>query len=303
MSIDAGRYDCAIIGGGPAGLTAAIYLARFRRRVCLVDAGQSRAALIPRSHNYPGFPRGISGLALLRRLRRQASEYDVDFFRATVHELRRVAGGAFSLRSENREWTTATVILASGVVDEKPDLPEWREATLSGAVRWCPLCDGYESTDKQIALLANASDGYKHALFLRTYSARVTLWAQGAAIDADRRRELEQAGIRVVCEEIARIRAPSEGGVIVEAAGGTERHFDALYPMVGCNPRIELLKPFAVKTDPQDLLWVDEHQCTSIPGLYAAGDVVHALNQMSVGVAHAATAATAVHHSLPQHYR
>jgi thioredoxin reductase (NADPH) len=70
-------YDCVIIGGGPAGLTAAVYLARYRRRIVLFDAGDSRAALIPESHNYPGFPEGVSGPGLLSALRKQAENYGI----------------------------------------------------------------------------------------------------------------------------------------------------------------------------------------------------------------------------------
>src|SRR3954469_9581417 len=82
--------DCLIVGGGPAGLTAAIYLARFRRNFLLVDGGASRAALIPTTHNYPGFPKGISGLDLLSRLRTQAENYGTTTSRASVTELERV---------------------------------------------------------------------------------------------------------------------------------------------------------------------------------------------------------------------
>jgi thioredoxin reductase (NADPH) len=297
-------FDCAVIGGGPAGLTAAIYLARFRRRVCLIDAGESRAALIPISHNYPGFPEGIAGIELLDRLRKQLSHYEVCVQAATVRSMSK-GSGHFVLDMDGQKLSASTVILATGVVDQKPDLPNWREATRSGAVRWCPICDGYEASDQHIALLANAQDGYKHALFLRTYTSRITLLVQGngKSMDADQRGHLADAGIRVVTDSIVDIQTAPDHGVMIEIGSGVKLQFDTLYPMVGCAPRIELLKTIEVRTDENQLLWVDEHQCTSVPGLYAAGDVVHALNQMSVGTAHATTAATAAHHALPKNYR
>ena len=105
--------DCAIIGAGPAGLTAAIYLTRFRRSVRLFDAGESRAALIPTTHNYPGFPFGISGVDLLDRLRGQAARYDVHVEELTVQSLA-VTEGMFRLTVRGETVSAATVILCDG---------------------------------------------------------------------------------------------------------------------------------------------------------------------------------------------
>ncbi|MDB6084207.1 MAG: hypothetical protein JWN43_2088 [Gammaproteobacteria bacterium] len=296
--------DCAIIGAGPAGLTAAIYLARFRRAVRLFDTGESRAALIPITHNFPGFPMGISGVDLLGRLRAQSSRYGVRIEPNRVNSVSNV-DGVFILRVAG-EWIAASaVILATGVKDLKPNIPGWREATLSGTVRWCPICDGYEGTDQTLALLSSAQDGYRHAMFLRTYTRHLTLVTEpgGKSLSDEQRRELNEVGVRVLDEPIVRMSASAADGVLIEVAGGEPLHFDAVYPMNGCEPRVELLQGLNAKTDENGALWVDGHQHTSIPGLYAAGDVVHALNQMSVGAAHAATAATAVHHGLPKNYR
>ena len=86
-------FDCLIIGGGPAGLTAAVYLARYRRRIILFDGGDSRASLIPKSHNYPGFPEGVSGPGLLQALRKQAQAYGVQMIGARITELKRDGEG------------------------------------------------------------------------------------------------------------------------------------------------------------------------------------------------------------------
>lgn len=147
--------DCLIIGGGPAGLTAAIYLARYRRRIRVVDAGSSRAGMIPVSHNYPGFAEGISGSSLLIRLRAQALRYGVEFRNGRVDELARE--GLFRARIGDEHLRATTVLLACGVVDRQPeanDLPDLRAATLAGRIRWCPICDGYEGMDKEIGLIA-----------------------------------------------------------------------------------------------------------------------------------------------------
>jgi thioredoxin reductase (NADPH) len=112
-------YDCVIIGGGPAGLTAAVYLARYRRRIVLFDAGDSRAALIPESHNYPGFPEGVSGPGLLSALRKQAETYGITLISAPITELKR-EGGGFAAKFREDEVKSRFVLLATGIVDESP---------------------------------------------------------------------------------------------------------------------------------------------------------------------------------------
>src|SRR5688572_2470965 len=116
------KVDCLIVGGGPAGLTAAIYLTRFRRSIALVDEGFSRAALIPKSHNYPGFPEGISGEELLDRLRRQAGRYGAAICHGRVTRIRRSNGGFVGEAGAIR-FGTRKVLLATGVVDRNPTLP------------------------------------------------------------------------------------------------------------------------------------------------------------------------------------
>src|SRR3954463_12990988 len=113
--------DCLIVGGGPAGLTAAIYLARYRRKTRLIDSGESRAALIPESHNYPGF-RGIGGPDLLRRLRDQAGLYGGVLERARVSALDRGEDGAFIARTGDSEIQARFVLLAAGLIDETPQI-------------------------------------------------------------------------------------------------------------------------------------------------------------------------------------
>lgn len=296
--------DCLIVGAGPAGLTAAIYLARYRRRILVVDAGQSRAALIPITHNYPGFPHGVSGTGLLARLREQAARYGVCVREGTVKALFKPGGEFIADIGENRV-VASTVILATGVVDKLADVPDLREATLSGLVRWCPICDGYEVIDRDVALIGSGREAFKHARFLRTYTRRLTLFAQlgGDKLDSYERVKIELLGIRVVEDPIAEIRTVDGQRITLCLAGGEELSFDTLYPMLGVNPRTELANSLSAEVDENGELLVDLCQRTSIPGLYAAGDVVKALNQMNVGTAHAAIAATAIHNGLNANYR
>jgi len=156
-------WECLIIGGGPAGLTAAIYLARYRRRVLIADAGSSRAAAIPESHNHPGFF-GISGRELLDRLQRQADLYGVEIRRVTIEMLERSAG-EFRAYAGSDQMVAHRVLLATGITDNSPALPGLRRAIAEGLVRYCPVCDGYEALDKNIAVVGPLEHAAKEAAF------------------------------------------------------------------------------------------------------------------------------------------
>ena len=290
--------DALIIGAGPAGLTAAIYLARFRRRIVVVDSGHSRASLIPVTHNYPGFPAGLSGAELLLRLREQASRYGVQVQRGTVDRLSRNTAG-FVASSQSERIATKTVMLATGVVDRCPDMADIRTATLNGSLRWCPICDGYDVTDQNVAVLSTAAEGTAHALFLRSYTSKLTLFIQRVSgkVDLAQRLSLNQAGIRIVDEPIENVRVTNTRQVQVRLGRGQVLCFDTLYPMLGSDACDELGTALGARCSDGELV-VDSHQQTTVPGLYAAGDVVKALNQRSVGVGHAGIAATAIHNSV-----
>jgi thioredoxin reductase (NADPH) len=303
--MDERPFDCLIVGAGPAGLTAAIYLARYRRRILLVDRGESRAELIPVTHNYPGFPTGISGAHLLGRLRAQAARHGVRPQSGTVRTLVR-RDSLFLADVDGTPIEASSVILATGVVDECPNVGELRGATLAGCVRWCPICDGYEVTDREVALIAFPREGFKHARFLRTYTRALTLIAQpGRESFGEAEREaLADAGIRLIEARVERICEIDEGRRVEVRLDDGERHaFDTLYPMLGCKARTHLVQDLGVRVTENGELQVDEDQRTSVASLYAAGDVVTALNQMAVATAQAATAATAIHNALAHNYR
>ena len=147
--------DCIIVGAGPAGLTAAIYLARFHLSIRLFDSGTSRAALIPCTHNHAGFPDGISGLELLARMTEQAERFGAAARTRPRHQ-DRARGDGFRVRAEAREFRARTVLVATGVINNRPpgmDDALHAEALAEGLLRYCPICDAYEVTDKRVAVI------------------------------------------------------------------------------------------------------------------------------------------------------
>jgi len=288
-----------VVGAGPAGLTAAIYLARFRRRIALYDSGSSRATYIPTTRNYPGFPDGISGDELLARLRAQAERYGARVVESMVESLA-VEDGAFVARAGNDDVRARKVLLATGIVDKAPEVDNLREAVDAGAIRLCPICDGHEVIDRPVAVYGPAKETISHALFMRTFTDDLTLLVPRGdkPLDGEGRATLERANIRFVPEAVCEIDLTADRKARVRLADGSEQLFATVYPALGCRTRSELAIAVGARlTDAGDIV-VDAHQQTSVPGLYAAGDVVAALNQLSVAVGHAAIAATHIHNSL-----
>ena len=291
-------YDCVIIGGGPAGLTAALYLARFRRRILLVDADESRAALIPVSHNFPGFPDGVTGPGLLSRLREQLESYQIDTLAGTVVTVQHAVGG-FVVITKHHSLLARKIIIATGIADVGMSEPNWRAGIDAGSLRLCPVCDAYEVIDKPVALVARSEHAATHAMFLRDYTRRLTLYHVGeeTALARGEMQTLTAAGIDVIHAPAAEVVVEPDGRASVQD-GDTVRIFESIYPMFGCHPRNELAKDLGAKCDADGELVTDLFQETTVAGVFAIGDVVSGLNQISVAVGQAAIAATHVHQAL-----
>lgn len=291
--------DCLIVGGGPAGLTAAIYLARFRRNVQVIDAAESRASLIPTSHNYPGFPEGISGPELLRRLRDQARRYGAILTAGYVDGIERNAHG-FVAQYGTQTVHARTLLLATGVVDIEPELPDTRDAIRCGLVRHCPICDGFEVIDRKVAVIGRGEKGVAEARFLLTYTRALTLFTLGAnhEITDATRAALTREGVDVIDEPVNEV-ATERGAIVgLTAASGRTFRFDTLYSALGCHVRSNLARALGAARDDVGQIRVDDKLRTNIEDVYAVGDVANDLNQIAVAAGHAAIAATAIHNRL-----
>ncbi len=287
--------DALIVGGGPAGLTAAIYLARFHLSVVVVDRGGGRATLIPRTRNHAGFPDGIAGVELVQRMRDQATHYGTRLIDAEVTALARLDDRFVATAGAHRV-TARAVLLATGVTNHRPAMDDavHDAALASGLLRYCPICDGYEVTDRRVAVIGTGEGGVKEALFLRSYTADVTLIAPEGAHDLDpaARSALGEAGIALAD-------APCGTIVLADAAiviGG--RAFDTAYPAMGSAIHSALARMLGAQTSAEGCMIVDAHQRTDVPGLYAAGDVVLGLDQISHAMGEGGVAATTIRNDL-----
>lgn len=296
-------YDCLIVGGGPAGLTAAIYLARYHLRVRIVDANNSRAKWIACSHNHAGFPEGISGGELLDRMRAQASNYDAEQTIGTVTRLER-EGDRFVLEWGCGAVHARSVLLATGVTNRRPpmDLADHDEALARGLIRYCPVCDGYEVTDRNVGVIGTGQRAVAEAVFLRSFTQQVTILAPDGAhsFEADDERQIQSYEISLhdgPCQQII----PDGALIGVTVPQGTF-WYDSIYPALGSDTHVELARQVGARIAQDGTLPVDAHQRTSVAGLYAAGDVVLGLDQISHAMGEGGVAATTIRNDLAKKF-
>jgi thioredoxin reductase (NADPH) len=291
--------DCLVVGAGPAGLTAAVYLLRYRLNIAVIDRGGSRATLIPRSHNYPGFPDGIPGEELLARLRKQVEQYGGKVSKGEVLGIRQREDGDFEARTDAGRIVARKVLLATGIEDEQPSLPNLGQLIRQGHVRLCPVCDGYEVMDKEVSILGPAKKAAEKALFLRSFTSKLTVLPtdDAGALEDEDKAKLADADIELMSARTIDIRATGDE-IVAMLEDGREISTDVLYPAMGCDVRSQLARELGAQCNDLGYIKTDDHQRTGVPGLYAAGDVVNELNQICVATAHAAIAATDIYNQL-----
>lgn len=292
--------DCLIIGGGPAGLTAAIYLARFHLDVRVVDAGGGRATLIPCTHNHAGFPDGIPGKELIALMTAQAQRYGAVIAEGRVTRVER-EGDGFCAEYGEGPVRARSLLLATGVANRRPQVDEalHDEALALGRIRYCPICDGYEVTDKKVGVIGTGGNGVAEAAFLRSYTADLTLIAPDGPHDltVEDREKAAAHGIRIV-DGPGEIHALTGDGILVGSAEGPLT-FASVYPALGSDVHSELATQLGVALKEENrCILVDAHQRTSVAGVYAAGDVVLGLDQISHAMGEGGVAATTIRNDL-----
>lgn len=300
-----GRYDAIIVGGGPAGLTAAIYLARACRSVALFEAqhpGRSDWGQV--NHNYLGFPDGISIVDLGTQGRQQAERFGVRIYDAVVASVVQDNHG-FEVTAAGTTYHGRKLILATGVTDKWVQFPGY-EQFIGKTMHWCITCDGYEMQDQRVLVVGNDEAAAELAMELLGFTPRsVTLLTNDAAIglQPEAVQELHECGIRLVADRIIEARATSEGCFeAVRLEGGEDLDLDHLFSAQGAEPNNALARSLRIELTSEGYIKVDTEAKTSVDGVYAAGDVTRLFSHQVVTAAHeGATAASALNYALYQH--
>ncbi len=292
------NWDVIIVGGGCAGLSAAIYLGRAMRTVLLIDSGQSLALWEPDAQNYFGFPQGISGKELLERGKAQAKKYESetvnDEISDAIHE-----GDQIVLRGKKQDYHAKRVLLATGVLHIPPDIPHVNEC-LGHSMFFCKDCDGYRNLEKQIAIVGNNNDAVEYALGMLCYASCVLIATNGKKASWDQQHDgwISEYKIPVYGMRIAQVE--QEKGFLKSITFADDHcvAVDALFTTRGDIFHNKLGKALGAELDSDGQIIVDHCMKTSVPGLYAAGCVTPANCQMIIAAGNGAAAAQAINRDL-----
>ncbi|MDF1505955.1 NAD(P)/FAD-dependent oxidoreductase [Roseisolibacter sp. H3M3-2] len=297
-------YDAVVVGGSWAGLAAAMQLARARRRVLVVDAGRPRNRFAAHAHGFLGQD-GRAPAAVIADARAQVLAYPTAEVRADEARHAAAEGGLFAVALASGATARARrLVLATGIVDELPDVPGLRERWGTGVLH-CPYCHGYEVGDRRLGVLAVGEGSLHQALLLGDWSADVTLFTNGTfAPTAAQRDALAARGVRVPERRVAADvgEAPALAGVVVEGADGRAVvAVDAVFTATRTHLAGPLAGQLGVAVDEGPMgpiIRTDAKRQTTVPGVYAAGDVARAPHNATWAAADGVTAGVYAHQSL-----
>jgi thioredoxin reductase len=290
-------WDCIIVGGGPAGLSAALMLGRCRRRVLLCDLGQQRNN---RSHALHGYLTrdGIAPAEFLRLARRELGRYGtVECRELEIVEATRVDGG-FSLRgADGTGLRSRKLLLATGVMDELPEL-DGLDALYGTSVHHCPYCDAWEWRDRPLAAYGEGEEALGLALSLTFWSADVLLCTGGATLPGDASGRLAAAGVRVREEPVTRLEGREGRLERIFFAAGEPAARSALFVVARQRQRSSLAERLGCRFTERGTVNTGTCEVTNIPGLFVAGDASKEAQFVSVAAAEGTEAAMAIHRAL-----
>ncbi|MGD9725892.1 MAG: NAD(P)/FAD-dependent oxidoreductase [Nitrospiraceae bacterium] len=290
--------EVVIIGGGLAGLSAAVYLGRSRRDTLLIHSGRSMAKWEAEVQNYLGFPEGIDGNELLARGLAQVRRYGVELLDDDIQSLSGETG-SFLLRSARHQYRAKRVLLATGLTHLPPDIPGVRDC-LGRSLFFCKDCDAYRVEGKRIVIIGLNNEAADYALAMLLFSPSVMICTNGRAPswDADHEGWLREYRIAVRADRICSVEHDDGRLRALMFEEGDPVKIDAAFTTRGDVAHSDLAESAGAALDKEGQIAVDQCLKTSVPGLYAAGCVTPANCQMIIAAGQGAIAAQAINRDL-----
>lgn len=290
--------EVIIVGGGLAGLSAAIYLGRALRDVLIIDAGESLAIWEPEVQNYLGFPECIDGRELLQRGREQALRYGAQIVHEEVERLWK-DGETFRIKAKKCDFQARRLLLATGVYHLPPKIPAVNEC-VGKSMFFCKDCDGYRVQGKRVIIAGQNNDAVEYALGIMLYTDCVTLLTNGDVPSWDDTHEnwLREYEVPMHIEKILHVEHAGGHLKSITLASGEKIAADCLFTTRGDMFHNHLARQLGARLDPEGQVFVEKEQRTSVPGLYAAGCVTPANCQMIIAAGDGAAAAQAINRDL-----
>jgi len=296
-------YDVIVIGGGPAGLTAAIYASRARLKTLLLESFSvpGQAVITDCIENYPGFPDGTNGFELIEKFKRQAERFGTEFSAGDVKEIEAHKGQGskgWNVITEGKTYTSLTLIIASGARPKKLDVPGENRLQERG-ISYCATCDGALYKDKNIVVVGGGDAAVEEALFLTKFAAKVTLIHRRSRLRATKilqerasaNKKLEFLWDSVITEIVGEDRVKAVKVKNLKTEKETNFSCEGVFLFVGYEPNTGFLEGF-VKLDKNEYIVADDDMNTSKKGIFACGDCRQkSLRQVVTACGDGATAA------------
>ncbi len=292
------KREVIVLGGGIAGLSAAIYLGRAQRDTVVVDSGHSMAKWEPRVENYLGFPEGVDGNDLLKFGREQAKRHGVEFVSDEIQGARG-EGEGFRLTGKNGHYDCRSLLLATGIYHIPPEIPGVREC-LGHSMFFCKDCDGFRVRGQAIAIVGANNETVEYALGMLHYSPCVMVATNGERItwDDEHGRWLKEYELPVYFTRITDCLRDGCQVTGLTFADGTEVKIDNIFTTRGDIFHTEIAEELGARIDRDGQIEIDHCMRTSVPRLYAAGCVTPANCQMIIAAGQGAAAAQAINRDL-----
>jgi thioredoxin reductase len=291
-------YDVVIIGGGPAGCSAAVVLARSGRSTLILDEGKQRNLSSRGMHNYLTRD-GIAPAEYLKIAHEELKHYQVGLIKTTATDIAKLEDKGFKITDQdNNIYLCRRVLLATGVTDNIPNIPGMKE--LWGcSVHHCHYCDGYECADNIIGVYSKNYNGYGMAMALRHISNRVILFTDGSRyLKPKQRLHLEGLKIEVVSKRITQLVYTDKTLTHVELQNGEQIECQSLFVNHGHRVNSTLLEKLNCNCTKKGAAVTNRKQETNIKGLYVAGDASYDMHFVVVAAAEGVKAAVAIHNDL-----
>jgi len=290
-------YDVAVVGGGPAGLTAALYATRLGHDTVIVNRGGGRAAMMQETHNVIGITEDVSGVEFLQTAQEQVQAYGATYRRGFVSDIAR-EDGRFFLDADGDVLTAERVVLATGFTDEKPDPPL---PPTGRGLHYCLHCDAYMFVDESVYVMGHDDSAAYVAMIMLNFTDEVDLLTRGdePTWSDETDRMLRAHPVDVIHEEITGMNRGPDGWLeSFEFEDGTTREYRGGFPMYGSDYNNELAAALGCDRNDDGTVVADDHGRTSVDGVYAVGDLVQGHNQIPVAMGQGAKAGIAIHMEL-----
>jgi len=306
-------YEVTVVGGGPAGLTAALYTTRLGHDTAMINRGGGRAAMMKDTHNVIGVTEDVSGMDFLGTGIDQVQNYGADYYRDFVSSAERLDDGRFLLEAGDVTVETEAVVLATGFSDKRPDPPLPRTGA---GLHYCLHCDAYMFVDQPVYVMGHSDSTAHVAMIMLNFTSDVDILLRGdePTWSAETAAMVEGHPIDVIETEIAGIENGDDGwleaiefedSVELRSASGrttsgdeTRREYRGGFAMYGSEYNTDLAEQLGCELTDGGEIGVDDHGETSVEGVWAVGDVVPGHNQIPVAMGQGAKAGIDVHYEL-----